>query len=308
MGTGQTWQVTDNNEATNANDMTDILQHLKQSPYMDFPYEITMETYTKCNAACSFCPYPSLERIDTKMSDSLIEKIIRDLGDVPKNLPFLISPFKVNEPLLDIRIFDVLATCNEQLPNAGLRIFSNGSTLTAKNLKKLARLKNIIHLWISLNHYQPEEYEALMKMPLKRTLKCLDVTHRMKGAGELPFDIVVSRVCDNTDTDRGFKTWVEQRYPLFKCIMVGQAGWLGDNDNPAVSLEVPEMGCARWYEINITSTGVVALCCMDGHAAYPIGDVSKQHVLEVYNNPAYKKMREGSLNRSAYSPCNQCSL
>ena len=147
-----------------------------------------------------------------------------------------------------------------------------------------------------------------MKLPLKRTLKALDTVHRMKEAGELPFEIIVSRVCDHTETDRGFETWVGRRYPLFKCSMVGQAGWLGDNDHPAVSLEVPEMGCVRWYEINITSTGLVALCCMDGHAAYPIGDVTKQHVLEVYNNPAYKIMREGSLNRTAYSPCNQCSL
>ena len=289
--------------------LVEFLKQVQQSPYMDFPHEVNIETYTKCNAACSFCPYPSLERIDNKMPDSLIEKIICDLEDVPKELPFVITPFKVNEPFLDSRLLDILATCNDRLPNAELRIFSNGSPITEKKLRGLSRLKNIAHLWISLNHYQPEEYEVLMKLPLKRTLERLDTIHRLKAAGELPFGIIVSRVCDNTETDKDFKAWVGQRYPLFNCMLLKQDGWLGDNDNPVVSKEIPKSGCGRWFEINIISNGVVALCCMDARAAYPVGDVSKQHVLEVYNSPDYRKLREGDLvqNRSAYSPCNQCS-
>ena len=287
--------------------LEDLLQNLHQSMYMDFPYEVHIETYTKCNAACSFCPYPSLERIGDKMPDSLIEKIICDLEDVPKELIFFITPFKVNEPFLDVRFLDILATCNDRLPNALLKIFSNGSPITEKKLRGLAALKNIEHLWISLNHYKPEEYEALMKLPFKRTLERLDTIHRLKAAGELPFVVVISRVCDKTETDNEFKAWVNHRYPLFQVFMLKQDGWLGDNDNPVVSKEIPHTGCVRWYEIDIISSGKVALCCMDGRAAYPVGDVSKQHVLEVYNDPAYKKMREGDLDRTAYSPCNQCS-
>lgn len=285
----------------------EAFQQMEHSPYLNFPIQVAMETYTKCNASCSFCTYPTLERIDNKMPDNLIEKIIGDLEVIPKQVPFRIVPYKVSEPFLDVRLFDILETCNERLPNANLRIFSNGSAITEKHLKSLSKLKNLDHLWISLNHYQAKPYEALMNLPFKRTLDRIDTIHRKKAAGEVSFEVVISRVCDYTDADLGFKMWAEERYPLFELHLIKPESWLGDIKSPGVSLEVPQTRCLRWYELSITSTGVVSLCCMDGQAAYPIGDVSKQHVLEVYNDPAFRKMREREADRTAYFPCNTCS-
>lgn len=288
----------------------DAKQHerdLQSSVYMKYPKEVHIETQTVCNAACSFCPYPSLDRIGNKMSDSLINKIIKDLEDIPKEVRFWINPFKVNDPLLDVRLFDILRECNNRLSNAQLRIFTNGSALTKKHLLSIAGVKNIEHLWISLNHYDSREYEALMQLPFKRTIENLDVAHQLKANGDITYDIVVSRVADGTDADQIFYSSVTHRYPLFKCFIIKQDGWLGSNKNQIVNPNIPKTKCERWYELSITSTGIVSLCCMDGHAAYPIGDVSSRHVIEVYNDPAYRKMRQGNMDRLSYSPCSQCS-
>ncbi|MGY2880906.1 sulfatase maturation enzyme AslB (radical SAM superfamily) [Thermostichus sp. OS-CIW-33] len=73
---------------------------MRESSYIDFPAHVHLETMARCNAACNFCPYSSLERKGAKMDDSLIEKIVNDLKDIPRLHRFQLSPFKVNEPLL----------------------------------------------------------------------------------------------------------------------------------------------------------------------------------------------------------------
>ena len=61
--------------------------------YLDWPKEVSIETFAKCNAACTFCPYTTLDRIGTKMPDELIERIIDELKDHP--WPFIVSPWTI---------------------------------------------------------------------------------------------------------------------------------------------------------------------------------------------------------------------
>ena len=268
---------------------------------LDYPGGVHLETWAKCNAACVFCPYSTLARKGVKMSDALIEKVLTDLEDIPQ--PFYFTPSKVNEPFLDKRMLPLLEHINTRLPNAILTLFSNGTPITGDKIDRISRLSNVEHLWISLNDHRPAEYEAVMKMPLARTLKRLDLLH----IARFPHRVVVSRVCDNTPADDEFKAWVENRYPRFDVVLMKREAWIQDHKHAAIATEVPVSKCSRWYEIDITSTGRVALCCMDGSARYSYGDVSKQHVLEVFNSPAYKRMRAGSLTRQHYSPCNHCT-
>lgn len=271
--------------------------------YLDYPAAVHIETWTQCNAACDFCPYITLERLGNKMSDALIEKILVDLEDIPKDHKFFISPFKVNEPFLDKRMLPLLEDINARLPSAFLTLFSNGTPLTKKKLKRIAGLSNVRHLWISLNEHRPAEYEAVMQLPLAKVVKRLDALHEM----EFPHKVVISRICDNTLIDDEFVMRVESRWPKFVPYLIKRDAWINSIEHDAIATEVPVSKCDRWWEIEITSTGRTALCCMDGHAQYSTGDVSKQHVLEVYNSPNYKRMRAGDKTRQHYSPCDTCT-
>src|SRR5271167_4443670 len=135
------------------------IEAIRKSPYLDFPAHVHLETNALCNAACNFCPYPTLERKGTKMPVELITKIIEDLRDIPQTLPFHLSPFKVNEPFLDTRLFSILAQINERLPNASLTLTTNASPITAKQLARLAGVRNLSYLWISMNDHRQAEYE-----------------------------------------------------------------------------------------------------------------------------------------------------
>jgi MoaA/NifB/PqqE/SkfB family radical SAM enzyme len=97
----------------------------------------------KCNAACNFCPSPELERKGVVMPDALIEKVVNDLCDIPRQHRFQLSHFKVNEPFLDNRLMNILSLFHRRLPNAPITLTSNASPISAKKLAQLAQFPNI---------------------------------------------------------------------------------------------------------------------------------------------------------------------
>src|SRR5208283_1279915 len=167
---------------------------MRKSPYLDFPAHVHLETNALCNAACNLCPYPTLERRGTKMSDALITKIIEDLRDIPQNLPFQLSPFKVNEPFLDTRLFSILAQINQRLPNASLTLTTNASAINEKQLARLGGVRNLVYLWISMNDHREAEYEATMKLPYRRTIERMRMIHAARAANRFPLRVILSRV------------------------------------------------------------------------------------------------------------------
>lgn len=263
--------------------------------YANQPHEIALETLAQCNARCTFCPYPTLERIGERMPDELIERLIDEMATFRH--PFYFSPFKVNEPFLDKRLIPICQTFNRKVPHGILRLFTNGSALTDDNVTAVAGLQRVIHLWVSLNSHDPDEYERLMGLKFSLTTKRLDALH----ARDFPFPVVVSRVGE----DPAFREYVRERWPKFQPAQIKRDGWLGYTE-PQNS-DVPQAPCTRWWELSIMATGKVALCCMDGTGEYAIGDVTRQTLLQVYNSPAYRARRVGLMARGDISPCNRCT-
>jgi MoaA/NifB/PqqE/SkfB family radical SAM enzyme len=284
----------------------DHVLRLKSSPYLDYPAHVHIETMSVCNASCQFCPYSQLARKGTRMSDALIGKIIGDLTDIPRTLPLQVSPFKVNEPFLDSRIFDIIADINLRLPQATLTLTTNGSVLDEQIVQRLALVKNLGYLWISFNEHRAERYQEVMGLPFARTFESLELLHRARAEGRLPCRIILSRVGDGTQLDGEFSAWVRSTFPLFETSIFPRGGWLGQAG--MTQEPVPPVGCSRWFELSITSTGQVAHCCMDGTAEYPIGDVTNQHALEIYNAPNYRRLREICLTRQEIAPCRNCGF
>lgn len=271
-----------------------------QRDFLDYPIEVSLETQALCNAACTFCPYPTLDRKGTKMSDELIDKVVSEMISWKRGLYF--SPFKVNEPLLDARTIPLCERINREAPHIILRLFTNGSALTGSKIDAIARLQNVACLWISLNEYRPEEYEKLMGIRFDITAKRLDDLHSREN---FPHKVVLSTVgYPNED----FRRYCWERWPKFESLAIKKDGWI-DYTDPQ-NQTVPNTGCSRWFELSITATGVVSHCCMDGTGKYSIGDVNTQSLYEIYNSPFWRERREKLLSRKALddrSPCARCS-
>lgn len=282
------------------------VEGLRRSAHVDYPTEVTMETFAQCNAACNFCPYREMERKGSKMSDELIGKIISDLTAIPRSVPFHIAPFKVNEPFLDKRLFSICASINQQLPHAKLRIFSNGSAFTRSILEQFSRLSNVARFWISLNSHEASDYERIMQLPFEGTLSKLDLLHGLVREGLFRIPVAVSRVAESSQRDAAFTQFVRERYPLFETFLLKRFDWAGQVAVDALP-PVPAIGCTRWFELSIMANGKVALCCQDGEGRHVIGDALRENVLDIYNRPEYRRLRVDGLTRlEVKAPCNTC--
>lgn len=272
-----------------------------QSEFMDYPIEVSVETMALCNASCTFCPYPTLDRKGEKMPDDLLDKLVDEMISWDREIYF--SPFKLSEPLLDKRVLPLCERINRESDKVVIRIFSNGSALTPANIEGVAKLKRVSFLWISLNSHIPEEYEKLMGLNFEATAKKLDYLHSL----DFPHSVMLSTVgYPNED----FRRYCYDRWPKFQSIAIKKDAWLGFTD--AQVTEVPDTACSRWFELSITSRGTVSHCCMhDGvDETYNIGNVHHQSLYDVYNAPRWKSRRQALSSRkslAADSPCSQCT-
>lgn len=273
--------------------------------YMDYPVQVHIETITVCNCRCKFCVYPNVRRIGTKMSPLMFEKIIHDLKQIPQSHKYSVVPYKINDPLMDDSIFIKLKLINTEIPNANIIFSTNGLLLNDDVISKLNEINNFAFIWVSLNGYDRESYRRIMGVD--RFDKVVDNIHKLKANFNVKKLIRIGRVYNNTPDDLAFSQFVEREFGRQEWLAANPQGdFLGNVE--MASGEKPEIPCLHWFEISITSTGEVALCCMDGDCKYPIGDVSRQRVLEIYNQPIYRQLREKGFIRKVVNPCNKCTF
>jgi pyruvate formate-lyase activating enzyme-like uncharacterized protein len=100
-------------------------------PYCPFPRYLMVQTTSRCNAACVFCPYPTVRRevSQGEMSFTLFVKLMRECSRYEVKG---ISLFLMNEPLMDPCIVDRITVAKEHNPLAGISLWSNGCNLTEK--------------------------------------------------------------------------------------------------------------------------------------------------------------------------------
>lgn len=274
--------------------------------WLDYPVNVSVETFASCNAACNFCPYPSLDRKGTKMSEDLFKKIIDEISEPGDYVLPSINLTRVNEPFLDKRIFEFMKYVNFKLPKTKISLFTNASILDEKKLDKLMEIKNISFLNISFNDHRPLEYEKVMKIPFKPTHENIKKIHERKKAGEIKFPITLGRVGDGTVADDDFLKWTENNFPGFQANISPRFDWIGKLEINTFPL-VPDLGCRQWFMLHFLATGKEAFCCIDSEGIYGQGDANLENVIDVYNKPHKKRMRQERLSRGTDIICSKCS-
>jgi Iron-sulfur cluster-binding domain len=277
-----------------------------RSLYLETPHTISIETYAKCDAACNFCPYVDIQRIGQRMPDDLLAKIVSDVSDLDQSVPLTITLARINEPFLDKRIFDLASAIHKVAPQASFIYFSNGSPLIDKVLDRLEAAPATFCLSLSMNDHRKQHYERIMRLPYERALQRFDAIHARKARGGLRFWTRVSKVADNTNEDVEFIAWARERWPLFDVAVYRRANWSGQV--ATIPSPVPEVGCFQWFTMGFYADGTDPFCVMDAEGRFRHGDIRKQHLLEIYNHPDRRKLRELVTNRKDVDYCRECPL
>jgi len=192
-----------------------------------------------------------------------------------------------------------------RLPQAHVHLATNGSALTEANISRLAQVSGSMDLHVSLNDHRPEVYEAIMKLPFARTVAGLDALNRRVAEGAFPHAVTVTRVSGDRDDDLAFIAWVQERFSALGVAVKGAGNWAGDVDSRTHDKVLP-IACQAWFQMSITATGQVALCCMDSGEVESLGDVATTNVLDIYNSHRHRRYREAQSRRDL-SPCSVCT-
>ncbi len=270
----------------------------------EYPRLVSVETTSRCNDTCPFCPYNVRARDKTHMDQSLFEKIVGDCTEFPLEA---IEPFLNGEPFVDPKIMDRLELIRSRLPRTKLRLYSNGYALSPKRVDELCGL-GVDHLYISLNTLNAEKYKAIMGFKLERTLDNVmymtDPVRRKKVARRIT--LRMTRMEDTTLAEQEqFQKFCDDR--KVRCFIVGLFNYKGDVNSP---LPVPKYACEHITRLDILSSGKVTLCCMDQEGEYSLGDVTQQSVLEVFQGEASRRYQEmhRAGRRAEVTPCGSCNL
>lgn len=234
---------------------------------------VEIETINRCNGSCNFCPIN--KNIDTReykvMSEELFDKIIQQLADI--NYSGKLALFSNNEPFLDADILLRHKYARKKLPNARMHLFTNGTLLTIERFQELMLyLDELI-----IDNYQQE---------LKLIRPCREIVEYCEEHPELKKKVtIVLRKPQEILTTRG-----------------------GDAPNRKNMISYGKEKCVLPYkQIIIRPDGKVSLCCNDPLGKNTLGDLSKDSILDVWNNQKFKTIREALYNgRENWAHCVYC--
>src|SRR2546422_11035437 len=102
-----------------------VKNRLTRRPIPAFPRTLQIQTFTGCNADCIFCPYGQTYETQPKgkMSPELFKRIIDEAAEHEVRR---ISPYLMNEPLMDRDLFDKIRYINKTIPGCKVVVTSNG--------------------------------------------------------------------------------------------------------------------------------------------------------------------------------------
>lgn len=271
----------------------------QKSIFKEFVEVINLETSTKCNRQCGYCPlsYDNRGNIQITMSKSLINKVINELKEI--NYDGIVSLNLYNEPLLDDNIENVIASIKENLPNSFVSFNSNGDYLTLDKLLNLNKSGlDEIRITLHSDTYQDEN----RKKAIDKFFKKLNIEYE------------ISKFVSNETIQ------VERKFNSTNLIvMCHNWGVIGNDRAGSVELLMQDSKtrnspCMKPFrELVISAEGNCYPCCnffpnSEVSKKLIMGNISKESIYNIFSSTIMINFRKNLFDFSPkFSPCNTCN-
>lgn len=264
-----------------------------------FPKSVQIQTSNKCNAACTFCPYPyteskkSFQLMDWKLYTKIIDECAKH--EVEQILPFFL-----NEPLLNNKLIKYIDYAKEKNPNSLIKIFTNGSLLTEKNSRQLLNSK-IDEVIFSFNGSTKEEYESLMKgLDYNKTRDRISKFIKICSENKNP-KVAVHLLKTGLSESSLFKLrdyWNSLGVAVHILKYENRAGNVKDYDISSDS-KIKKIPCSRLLnQIYILVNGDVIICCADWKNEVVFGNLNESSIFDVWNGQKRTEYLKAHLNNN----------
>jgi len=253
---------------------------------------IAIETSALCNRSCVFCPNGGTTRPDELMPMELIHKIVAELKDL--NYAGCVTLYNYNEPLRDKRIHDIIRHIATELPRACISLSSNGDYF--KRPADIQKLFDAGARQLTINIYSANDGCGKEARENAGVLKALARANLL--------DSWLTEL--NVDRDGGLYTHaprgsrrarVERKFGITKgSKKLGQFELQNRAGNidwfKAGSTEPLQKMCVRPFRFMVVNwDGGVTLCCNDYHQDVPMGSITAQTLVQVWNSERFNAYR-----------------
>ncbi|WP_089721846.1 radical SAM/SPASM domain-containing protein [Candidatus Entotheonella palauensis] len=262
---------------------------------------IQIQTVSWCNRSCAFCPSGKFPVDKTFMPLDVYHRVIDQLRDL--NFDGRISPYLMNESLLDKRLPDLIAYARKQCPESWIAINTNGDALSESLAGRLFEAGlNCMDVNAYDDTSQYEAYLALAERIVERhpeiqlTSGYLDPNF---NASDLTRHSKRLHCRDMSDWTRRFND------KLDIADMTNRSG----NVPGATHVAEPfALDCERpFQQMYINHHGEAVLCCNDWRFEVVMGDTAESPLHEIWNNDKYRTYREHLQRQDRHLPlCASC--
>lgn len=234
---------------------------------------IEIETINRCNGLCSFCPVNAKEeqRPYYMMEEKLFYSIIQQLKE--ENYSGQVGLFSNNEPFLDKRIISFAKYARENLPNAFLYLFTNGTLLDEKKYLDIMPYLDMmqIDLYLEADEPEPENISRIRTVAVAN-----GYNDKMVYFTISPKEIRYSRG--------------------------------GSSPNSKVNSITEELCRLPLIQMVIRPDGKVSLCCNDALGQMTLGDVNEERIVDIWNGEKYRDIRRKAMDgRENIDLCKYCN-
>ena len=291
---------------------------------LSFPLTVQIQTQSRCNGNCVFCPYPDVHQqfVQGTMDTELFEKIVEELAS-SRYRPGLLFELH-NEPLLDGRIFNLIKYAKSRIPGITCATVTNGQLLDKFTLQEIKE-SGIDIINVSVNAYSPELYRkisgGLDYDRIINNITNLISDESLKRKTTVSFVLTRENI---KEVSQALQHWRSMGVKTRTIDLLNRAGSVSKysslqlkNKHSIFSLPVKLgkyliartidfTGCYDpLYHITILFNGDVILCCDDWNRANIVGNVKDSSIKKIWNSPALNKIRK-QISKKQYNQIAAC--
>lgn len=246
------------------------------------PDIIQIETNVACNAACPFCPQKTVTRRPHRMTDDVWMKII----DETRGLGITYRPFMINEPLSDKRMGKIMRYIRRD-DTAKIELNTNGELMTREMAEEILDA-GIEDIRFSIDGFTEETFSKTrvgvdFRTTVERTREFIALAARKGGAGRIEVRMIDLEL-NRSEHDAYREFWAAQGAVP---VITSAYRWPWEPGVERVNVPCLKILREMFFYVN----GKATLCCWDTHERAVIGDVTREHVLDIWNGPVNREYR-----------------
>jgi radical SAM protein with 4Fe4S-binding SPASM domain len=261
------------------------------------PVEYIVETTAKCNLYCPMCPRETHKQPKEDMDDAVYSRLVEAAGNSAEHMMLI----GLGEPLLDPKIFDRIAFCDQ---HKVFTLLSTNGTLLDKTATERLLDTNLEHITLSFDGSTKESFEFYRKGAKFEKVRDNFVHFaRRKHERKSKMQVVVQMV-------RMERNWDEvEAFSRF---------WRAVPGVDEVRVKADETDLMRpdaahapqdWQHpchylwrgaMYVKHNGDIYPCCQSYNlGGAPVGNIGQSPLPEIFNSPAMVEMRQAHVSGRA---------